>query len=196
MRKIFGFIVVVGVVAGFVYKDTLSRMAMRVLPQEIIPPIVRPAVRDIREIRTRMAPILTAQMEAAGLQFGAPVFIRIFKEENVLEFWIQNGEQFDLFRTYPICNYSGELGPKLREGDRQSPEGIYKAGEHSLNPHSSYHLSFNLGFPNAYDRSQGRTGSYLMIHGDCLSIGCYAMTDPAIEEIYVMLEAALITDQS
>ena len=136
------------------------------------------------------------QLNDKGFAMGDPVFMRIFKEEAVLEVWMQKGDAFGLFKTYPICNYSGNLGPKLREGDRQSPEGFYFVGKSALNPNSSYHLSFNLGFPDAYDHARDRTGSYLMVHGDCLSIGCYAMTDAGIEEIYGLGEAALNAGQS
>lgn len=152
--------------------------------------------RDIVEIRNRQIPRLQTALAESGLSLGAPVFIRLFKEEAELELWVEDEAEFRLFRTYPICNYSGALGPKLREGDRQSPEGIYQVGLGALNPRSSYHLSFNLGFPNPYDRQKGRTGSYLMVHGDCLSIGCYAMTDLVIEEIYVIAEAALNSGQA
>lgn len=138
---------------------------------------------------------LPEQLAAKGFAMGDPVFMRIFKEEAELEVWMQKGDGFRLFKTYPICNYSGELGPKLREGDRQSPEGFYHVSKAALNPNSNYHLSFNLGFPNAYDRERNRTGSYLMVHGDCLSIGCYAMTDAGIEEIYGLGEAALNAGQ-
>ena len=162
--------------------------------QRITKPLTKPAA-DITEIRARLAPILLASLADQGLTLGAPVFMRIFKEERVFELWLQSGDTFQLYKTYEICNFSGDLGPKLQEGDRQSPEGFYFVGKSSLNPNSSYHLSFNLGFPNAYDRAQGRTGSYLMVHGDCVSIGCYAMTDPAIEEIYVIAEAALQAGQ-
>lgn len=137
----------------------------------------------------------TEQLAAKDFALGDPVFMRIFKEEAELEVWMQKGDAFELFKTYPICNFSGDLGPKLREGDRQSPEGFYFVGKSALNPNSSYHLSFNLGFPNTYDRAQNRTGSYLMVHGDCLSIGCYAMTDAGIEEIYGLGEAALNAGQ-
>lgn len=150
---------------------------------------------SIQQIRAFQTPRLRADMAEAGLTFGAPVLMRIFKEERELEVWVKSGDAFDLFRTYAICNHSGDLGPKLREGDRQSPEGIYRVGLHSLNPNSSYHLSFNLGYPNPHDRAHGRTGSFLMVHGDCVSVGCYAMTDPAIEEIYVLAEAALRAGQ-
>ncbi|GAB5389517.1 MAG: hypothetical protein Alpg2KO_24850 [Alphaproteobacteria bacterium] len=153
----------------------------------------RPA--DIGEIRRDVTPRLKHDLGAAGLTFGAPVFIRIFKESRELELWVRDGAEFRLFRSYDICAYSGDLGPKLREGDRQSPEGFYRVSRSALNPNSSYHLSFNLGFPNRYDRSRGRTGSYLMVHGDCLSIGCYAMTDKGIEEIYLLVEGALNNGQ-
>ena len=151
--------------------------------------------RDIAEIRERVTPGLTNALADQGLALGAPVFIRIFKEEAELELWVRGASGFELFRSYPICNYSGALGPKLAEGDRQSPEGFYRVEKSGLNPHSRYHLSFNLGFPNAFDRAQGRTGSFLMVHGNCVSIGCYAMTDPMIEEIYVLVEAALNAGQ-
>jgi murein L,D-transpeptidase YafK len=148
------------------------------------------APREIAEIRARVLPKLQREMQAAGLTLGSPSFIRIFKEENQLEVWVDAGAQYQRFKTYEICNYSGDLGPKLKEGDRQSPEGFYRVNAEAMNPNSSYHLSFNLGFPNAYDQAQGRTGSFLMVHGDCLSIGCYAMTDAGIEEIYLIVEAA------
>lgn len=127
---------------------------------------------------------------------GLPVYVRIFKQESILELWMQRGEEWHLFGTFPICSWSGRLGPKLKEGDGQSPEGFYTVSESSLNPNSSYHLSFNLGFPNAYDRSHGRTGSFLMVHGNCVSIGCYAMTDPGIDIIYGLTKAALVGGQT
>ena len=145
---------------------------------------------DLVEIRARVTPEPKAELAAKGLRYGAPVFIRIFKESRELEVWVSSGNRFERFKSYPICNFSGDLGPKLKEGDWQSPEGFYTVTPEAMNPSSSYHLSFNLGFPNAYDQAKGRTGSYLMVHGRCLSVGCYAMTDPGIEEIYLMAEAA------
>ena len=146
----------------------------------------------LQEARQR----LSAELETTGLSLGAPVFMRIFKESRELEIWLKGDDShWRHFRTYEICNYSGDLGPKLKEGDRQSPEGLYSVAYSQLNPNSRFHLSFNLGFPNAYDRAQGRTGSFLMVHGDCVSIGCYAMTDDGIEEIYAMAEAALKAGQ-
>lgn len=172
----------------------VARFYPHKLPDRVANPIgLRP---EIAEVRAALTGPLTAQLESRGLIFGAPVFMRIFKEEAELELWVRGAERFELFKTYPICNYSGALGPKLREGDRQSPEGFYKVGRGALNPNSSFHLSFNLGFPNAYDATNARTGSFLMVHGDCVSIGCYAMTDAAIEEIYVLAEAALLQGQA
>jgi len=108
-----------------------------------------------------------------------------------LEVWLKDGDEFKLFKTYPICTYGRSgLGPKLRWGDGRAPEGFYFVAPRQLNPSSSFHLSFNLGYPNLYDRSHRRTGGALMVHGDCVSIGCYAMTDPGIEEIFTLLDAA------
>ena len=152
----------------------------------------RDSQRDSRLIRRPAQPTLQDRLEARGFRFGAPAFIRIFKKEEVLEVWLQkdNGE-YALFLDYPICIYSGELGPKTREGDKQSPEGFYAVGREALNPNSQYHLSFNLGYPNAYDRAHGYSGSMLMVHGKCVSIGCYAMGDRQIEEIYTLVGSAL-----
>lgn len=136
------------------------------------------------------------RLAAKGMGSGAPVFIRIFKKESELELWMKKGNRFALFATYPICRWSGRLGPKLKEGDKQSPEGFYTVSSGQLNPNSRYHRSFNLGFPNVLDRAHGRTGSYLMVHGGCDSIGCYAMTNPVIDEIWHLVTAALKGGQS
>lgn len=132
-------------------------------------------------------------IEANKSVSGRAVFLRIFKQENVLELWTQipSSRKFELYKTYEVCTWSGSLGPKLKEGDGQSPEGFYKVSKSQLKPDSSYHRAFNIGFPNEYDRANGRTGSFIMVHGDCVSIGCYAMTDRYIEEIYHLVENAL-----
>ena len=143
----------------------------------------------------RVRPGLETQLARVGLRFGAPVFLRVFKEENELEVWVDDGTRYVLFRRYPVCRWSGALGPKLAQGDGQAPEGFYRVGRGQLNPFSAYHLSFNLGYPNAYDRALGRTGDYLMVHGRCVSVGCYAMGDAAIEEIYTLVAAALAGGQ-
>ena len=130
---------------------------------------------------------LTKIMKTKGMSLGAPIMLRIFKEENVMEVWKQDyNKRYALLNSYEICKWSGELGPKYKEGDRQAPEGFYHVTKGLMNPNSSYHLSFNLGFPNVYDRANNRTGSYLMVHGDCSSAGCYSMTDEYIEEIYAL----------
>lgn len=144
----------------------------------------------------RVRPALVADLAALGLRLGAPVFLRICKAESTLEAFVDDGQRYRHFRSFPICAWSGQLGPKLREGDGQSPEGFYTVRPRQLNPASQFHLSFDLGFPNAYDRAHGRTGSYLMVHGRCVSIGCYAMTDPLIEQIWTLLSAALAAGQS
>jgi murein L,D-transpeptidase YafK len=123
---------------------------------------------------------LDKDLKQKQVMIGDPVFIRIFKEENELELWMKadDNTRYTLIKTYPICNWSGGLGPKFYEGDRQSPEGFYQTTLQSLKPDSQYHLAFNIEFPNAYDVAYGRTGSFIMVHGDCVSEGCYAMTDP------------------
>jgi murein L,D-transpeptidase YafK len=130
-------------------------------------------------------PRLVAQIDAKNMDMQSPILIRLFKQEAELEVWKQDRSgRFALLKTYPICRWSGDLGPKIREGDRQAPEGFYAISPAQMNPQSAYYLSFNTGYPNAYDRSLGHTGSELMVHGDCSSRGCYAMTDEQIAEIY------------
>lgn len=127
-----------------------------------------------------------------GMETSAPIYVRIFKEESELEVWKARSDgRFYHFKTYPICSWSGELGPKLATGDRQAPEGFYTINPKQMKPDSGYYLAFNLGFPNAYDKSQGRTGQFVMIHGKCKSAGCYAMTDALVEEIYALARDAL-----
>lgn len=126
-----------------------------------------------------------------GMALGAPIFMRIFKRDFELEIWMLKDGRYELFSTYPICKWSGLLGPKLKTGDRQAPEGFYSVDRSALNPNSRWRRSFNLGFPNAYDRAHGRTGSFLMVHGGCGSIGCYAMTNDVIDEIWTIVTRAL-----
>lgn len=126
-----------------------------------------------------------------NFRLGAAVYVRIFKKEGQLELWRKQGERYALYRTYPICKWSGRLGPKLKSGDYQSPEGFYSVSVRQLNPNSHYHRAFDIGFPNAFDKQNGRTGAALMVHGACKSVGCFAMTDKVIEEIYGLVEAAL-----
>lgn len=130
---------------------------------------------------------LLADIESKNMDKGSPMLVRLFKQEAELEVWKQdrNG-RFALLKTYPICRWSGDLGPKVKEGDRQAPEGFYSITPAQMNPTSAYYLSFNMGYPNAYDKAWGRSGSQLMVHGDCSSRGCYAMTDEQISEIYAL----------
>jgi len=142
-----------------------------------------------------VAPKLAPRLTAKGLRMGAPVFVRIFKEEHELEVWLEKSGTYELLDTWKIAFYSGDLGPKLAVGDRQAPEGFYFVPPGMLRPTSSYHLAFNIGYPNAFDRANGRTGSLIMVHGNVVSIGCFAMTDPGIEEIYTLVSAALQAGQ-
>jgi murein L,D-transpeptidase YafK len=139
---------------------------------------------------------LAADMEKKNMPKESPILVRIFKEESEFEVWKQDANgQFAHLKTYPICRWSGELGPKVKEGDRQAPEGFYAITPGQMNPNSNYYLAFNLGFPNAFDRANDRSGAFLMVHGDCSSSGCYAMTDEQIQEIYTLGRDAFLGGQ-
>jgi murein L,D-transpeptidase YafK len=130
-------------------------------------------------------PKLVSAINDKDMDLQSPILVRLFKQEAELEVWKQDRSgKFALLKTYPICRWSGDLGPKVREGDRQAPEGFYAITPAQMNPQSAYYLSFNTGYPNAFDKALGRSGSQLMVHGDCSSRGCYAMTDEQIAEIY------------
>ncbi|BDS06131.1 hypothetical protein NT6N_11710 [Oceaniferula spumae] len=145
----------------------------------------------------RRSPRLASALAEKDLKLGDPVFVRIFKESRELEIWIKHREsgKFRHFRTWPIAAMSGDLGPKLAEGDRQAPEGFYSVDRSNMKPDSTFHLAFNIGYPNAYDQAQGRTGSFIMVHGNRVSIGCFAMTDYLVEEIYTLCTTALENGQ-
>jgi murein L,D-transpeptidase YafK len=143
-----------------------------------------------------LSPQLLAQLDQRHMPKESPILIRLFKEESEIEVWKQDTSgRFALLKTYPICRWSGELGPKTREGDRQAPEGFYTVTPAQMNPNSHYYLSFDIGYPNAYDRAYGRTGGNIMVHGDCSSRGCYAMTDEQISEIYALPRESFFGDQ-
>jgi murein L,D-transpeptidase YafK len=148
---------------------------------------VLPGTPDLDRVDARLA--------AHGVAMGVPVYIRLFKLESELELWVEKDARFEHFATYPICLWSGRLGPKLKEGDRQAPEGFYTVDAEQLNPNSLMHRSFSLGFPNLYDQAHGRTGSFLMVHGGCASVGCYAVTHPVVDEIWRLVTAALAKGQ-
>ena len=145
-------------------------------------------VLPVSEKATRpLSEKMVAEIESKNMDKDSPILIRAFKEESELEVWKQDRTgRFALLKSYPICRWSGELGPKIKEGDRQAPEGFYNITPGQMNPNSQYYLSFDLGYPNAFDRAHGRTGAQLMVHGDCSSRGCYSMTDEQISEIYAL----------
>ncbi len=151
-----------------------------------------PRARALRPL----SPEMVARLEQKHMPKRATILIRLFKEESELEVWKQDTTgRFALLRTYPICRWSGQLGPKIAQGDRQAPEGFYTITPAQMNPNSHYYLSFDIGYPNAYDRAHGRTGSDIMVHGDCSSRGCYAMTDEQISEIYALARESFLGDQ-
>lgn len=152
----------------------------------------------IGEVRRRVTNSLRSELSGAGFTLGDALFIRIFKESREMELWLRPGRsvRFQLWRTYKIAAMSGKLGPKLAEGDGQAPEGFYEVAAKALNPNSAFHLSFDIGYANAFDATNNRTGSWIMVHGGNASVGCFAMTDPVIEKIYLIAEAALKKGQS
>jgi murein L,D-transpeptidase YafK len=133
---------------------------------------------------------------AHALVPGGSLLIRIFKEESELELWLLKGERLELVASYPICAWSGTLGPKEYEGDRQAPEGFYAVDLDHIGAASRHPRAIDIGFPNSLDRYLGRTGSHILVHGGCRSIGCFAMTDPVMEQIYAVAERALFGGQA
>ena len=142
-----------------------------------------PMAQILADIRRRLA--------EKGMAAGSPIMIRIFKAEAELELWMRKGDRFELLTVYPICYWSGALGPKQTEGDKQAPEGFYSIGARQMHHKGRWPASMDVGYPNAFDRAHGRTGSYILVHGGCTSIGCYAMTNPAMDEIYLIGNAAI-----
>jgi murein L,D-transpeptidase YafK len=161
-------------------------------------PIPSDAPDRAEQALARVRPMLEPELTRLGLEWGDPVYLRAFKESAELELWMEPepGQPFVLLRNYRIGAMSGKLGPKQAEGDGQTPEGFYEFGVGALHPKSKFHLAFNIGYPNAYDRAHGRTGAFLMVHGFKVSIGCYAMTNDSIEQIYALLAAAFARGQS
>jgi murein L,D-transpeptidase YafK len=143
-----------------------------------------------------LSPELLSLLQQKHMVKSSPIIVRIFKEESELEVWKQDTTgHFQILRIYPICRWSGDLGPKLHEGDRQAPEGFYTITPELMNPNSNYYLAINTGFPNSFDRANDRDGKFLMIHGDCSSSGCYAMTDEQMDEIYSLARESLLGSQ-
>jgi murein L,D-transpeptidase YafK len=144
-----------------------------------------------------LSPELLSLLRQKKMPKHSPILLRIFKEESELEVWKQDTTgHFEILKIFPICRWSGDLGPKLHEGDRQAPEGFYTITPGLMNPNSSFYLAINTGFPNSFDKANNRDGSDLMIHGDCLSSGCYAMTDEQISDIYSLARDSLLARPS
>lgn len=139
---------------------------------------------------------LTERLAEKGVKLGAPILLRAFKSESEFEVWFQKDDQYVLFATYPVCHWSGTLGPKLREGDKQTPEGFYTVTKPQMRHVGRWPRSLNLGFPNVFDKVQARNGSHILVHGGCSSVGCFAMTNSVIEEIYAFTEAAISGGQA
>lgn len=156
------------------------------------------SVLDVDTKATQPIPAsLRADMTRKSMSASSPILVRIFKQESELEVWKQDRSgRFALLKTYPMCRWSGKLGPKTRAGDRQAPEGFYHVNAGMLNPNSQYYLSFNLGYPNRLESALGYSGDALMVHGGCSSSGCYAVTDEGVAEIYAVAREALRGSQS
>ncbi|RYU90026.1 murein L,D-transpeptidase [Mucilaginibacter terrigena] len=161
----------------------------------VIKPIDLPDSKRASTARTAIWPKLQQELNDRGFDKKYRLYIRIIKQLDQLEVWAKKGNKYELFKRYNICYYSGDLGTKTRKGDGKSPEGFYSIGANQLNPVSNYHLSINIGYPNKLEKLKGYTGDAIMIHGRCASIGCYAMTNPSIEEIYTLVYKALETGQ-
>ena len=151
---------------------------------------------DIGDPSPKIPVKLVGEMAKKGMTPESPVLIRIFKQESELEIWKQDRTgRYALLKVYPMCRWSGKLGPKTRTGDRQAPEGFYHVSTGMLNPKSQFYLSFNLGYPNRLEAALNYTGEALMVHGACSSSGCYAMTDQGVGEIYALVHSALAGGQ-
>jgi murein L,D-transpeptidase YafK len=155
---------------------------------------------DSYELPTRamkeLSPQMVSLLDQKHMPKDSPILVRLFKEESELEVWKQDTTgHFQILKVYPICRWSGDLGPKVHEGDRQAPEGFYTITPDLMQPNSNYYLAINTGFPNAFDKANDRHGAFLMIHGDCSSRGCYAMTDEQIGEIYSLARESFLGGQ-
>ncbi len=156
-----------------------------------------------RRIERSQAPVvaareslLAAEFAAKDLKLGSPVFIRIYKNTSRMELWVQQGARYALFKTYGICRWAGGLGPKMHEGDNQSPEGLYHISSEDLIVNPRWHRAMNINYPNRFDVMNGRGGSGILIHGKCASVGCFAIQDANVEEVYDAVRAALHNGQA
>lgn len=169
-----------------------SLLAVAILALAPLPGNADPIPSSLRAdaVVASESPTLAEALAPLGAALGGPLYLRVFKEERALEVWVAAAGGYKLFKTYPICAISGRLGPKLTTGDNQAPEGFYEVTPAQLNPISTFHLAMNVGYPNIYDRALRHTGSRIMIHGSCVSAGCFAMTNSGIDEIYTLVHAA------
>ena len=160
-------------------------------PQQTLPDSPR-----AKAVRERVWSGLQYQLYQQGVKHLTGVYLRLFKEEHQLEVWAKGDSDYRLIKVYKVCYFSGGLGTKTSNGDGKSPEGFYTLAPAQLNPVSNYHLALNIGYPNVLECHLHYTGSAIMIHGDCVSIGCYAMTDDNIDEIYTYVYKALAAGQA
>ena len=152
---------------------------------------VGPAAAQAGKAEAPIPAATLALMAHKGVTAASPVLFRAYKKEAEIEVWKKGPSGYVFIKTFPICRWSGQLGPKRRSGDRQTPEGFYTVPRGQMNPNSHYYLSFDVGYPNAYDRAHESTGSAVMVHGICSSMGCFAMTDGTVGEIYAIARDAL-----
>nr|WP_294946957.1 L,D-transpeptidase family protein [uncultured Mucilaginibacter sp.] len=158
-------------------------------------PAALPDSKRASDARTTLWPKLQKELTDGGFNSNYRLYLRIFKQTDQFEVWAKRGTKYALFKRYDICYYSGGLGTKTKQGDGKSPEGFYTITAKQLNPVSNYHLAINIGYPNKLEQQKGYTGNAIMVHGNCASIGCYAMTNPRIEEIYTLIYKALSAGQ-
>lgn len=180
--------------ASALWKGLLVSSMLTVAAGWSVPPATGaepPSTPKAQNLMAQTKPKIEQELHTKGFAVGQPIFVRIFKIPGTLEVWMNKGRGFELFKTYRICNYSGFPGPKANEGDWQAPEGFYSVSAEQMNPKSSYHLAFDVGYPNEFDLAKNRTGGLIMVHGNCQSVGCFAMTDGRIEEIYLLAHEAL-----
>jgi murein L,D-transpeptidase YafK len=170
---------------------TLILYTLLIFPDCVYPMYLPSSFRS-QEAIIRVKPLLEDELIKHGVKWGTPVYIRIFKKEKILELWVKQTDRFILLKRYEVCTYGPNgLGPKVREGDKCAPEGFYLVTRSSMNPNSNFYLSFNIGYPNLYDKAHGWTGGSIMVHGRCQSWGCYALSDENIEEVYALVDAGL-----
>ncbi len=134
---------------------------------------------------------LAQEFAGKGLKLGSPVFIRVYKQTSEMELWVQQGPRYVLFKTHGICRWSGVLGPKFYEGDRQSPEGLYRITTSDLIVNRRWDRAMNINYPNSFDNLNSRGGSGILIHGGCGSIGCFAIQNENVEDVFGAVRAAL-----